>query len=486
MQGKKFKYYLKNKAGLYYYIDNINSVQLTPVKIELQNSPEKWQDIACSLIHKEKYKSNHASISTPFAFNLSSKKILDWVAIYEGQQGYLEIVIEQQVPDNFSYAFLYSGKLDFKTYSYGEHESVCTINQNDLLEILSAKEDVVLEFPLTPSNSVDVLMDGINLHYKTDYLVSDGDNPLFGSHIVELIDVSNENQYAVGTKRTKFNLPTIPNLGNTGQHFYAAGINGNVNIAFDFTARIYWGNVGISIPPAISINYLIWKRQTDGNFVFVTSLYSQSGITNVFGVNSKVHTIQGNVNINVVAGELLYFWFLPNGMNGAFDFCGVDYSGTTMEFRLDTVQRSPQTIHKGMRPHILWQEIVTKATNNEYSGVSPFLQQSSIILIPGTSLRKDNVITLQTTIKDFLQYCYVNELAVITNTTNNTGTIDNFLTTFQNQASMSLGLVRDMEWKFSPRHTISSVKVGYNNIDFGVDGQINGKSCVRYCKPLYF
>jgi hypothetical protein len=479
MQGDKFKYYCKNKAGLYYYIDNLDSVQLSVTKRELPEAPDKWKEIAASLINKVKYKSNHVNISTPFEFVGLNKKILDYIAIYEGQQGYLYFEIEKQVPDNFSYAPLFSGKLDFKTYSYGEFGSTCTINDNDFLEILSSKEDVVLDIPLTPANSVDILMDGINLHYPTEYLVGNGDNPLFGTHTVELIQVANENQYASETERIKFELPANPNLGLTNQYFYSAGVNATVNIKFDFTVRVYWGSVIQPIPPAISLNYLIWKRLTNGTMISVINIYSQSSIINVFGVNSKVHHVQGDVNINVLAGERLYFWGFGNGANGANDFMGFEYFGTTMEFRLDTIQRSPATIHKAIRPHVLWGEIVNRVTNGEYTGVSPFLQQSTNILIPGTSLRKDAVVSVQTTVKEFLQYCYVNEFAVIKDIGTNTATIDNFKDTYLNQMSVNLGRVRDFTWDFSKQHTISSVKVGYNNIDFGVDGQINGKSCVH-------
>ncbi len=475
MTGNKFKYYIQNSQNYYYYIDNLNTVQLNIVPVELVHTPKGWQELMCGLIHNEKRKGNFTKITTPLNFVLDGKKILDYIAIFEGVNATAIFKIEIQDPNDFTYTTFFDGTIDFQQYSYGEHYSTANIKENTLLDIIEAKESVVYEIPLTSNNSIDILMDGINLVYKTLYLVDEGYSTINyynrGSHIVAMVDIDNENPYFKDTSRVTF-TGNNTNVPPTNQPFYQTPINGVLNISFNFSATVKWDLPGIGVPPACSISWVIMILKANGT-IQTQSIYNKTGSNNVFGTGIKKHTIQGSLTLNLSARDNVYHYFFFG--NGQPEGCVTTYEGTTMEFIIKAKQSSPATYHKAILPHILWNELLQKATYNKYTGVSSYLQSRTQILIPGSSLRKDEKISVQTTIADFLKYCYVNHLGVITDVGNNQGEINFIGDTFLNTQSVSLGLVASLSTEFSKQHLIGTIKVGYENIDLGVDGQINGK-----------
>lgn len=484
MQGPKFKFYIKNKEGLYYFVDDLDTVQLSVTKKEIVHAPKGWQSMLASLITNEKYKGNFKKVSTPFQFVLDGKKIVDYIAVYEGTQGYAEFIIERQVPDDFSYTLFFSGTLDYADkYSYGDVFSVCNIREINLIDILDAKENVVYEIPLTDTNSGFIQIDGINLHYKTLYTILDGFGSSLsyytGRHIVEFLAASNENQYANETKRTKYTNHSRPDIIGTNQPFYEARrVPGGVEIKYDFKVFVKWTD-GSSVPgPGSQLRYDIYKTKADGSFQN-NVIYTVIGQDNIFGISylsGKLHHIEGTVFISVEPGDNLYLCCNPSGMTGSTQPCAFTYQDQPAEFIVDTYQRTPATLHRFIYPWKIWQELVYKATDGQYGGISQYLfLDENRILIPGSALRKDDVISVKTTISKFLKYCYVNHLAVLSDTSGNNGVLDYLGNCFLPDESMDVGEIADFNWEFSKEHIIGSIKVGYENMDLGVDDQVNGK-----------
>lgn len=486
MQGDKFLFYIRNREGYYYFVDELNTVQLSipTVPRPLQHANKGWMEMVAAIIRNEKYRGNFKKITTPLQFVLDGKKILDNIAAYEGSQAYANFVIEQRVPDDFSYTLFFDGTIDFyDSYRFGEVYSTANIREQTLLDVLDAKENVVLEIPLTADNSVDIQIDGVNLHYKTLYTVTDGfgDTAQYytGRHVVELVAASNENPNARETKRTKFPVGTVPPLlRNTGQPFYKAPVNGTLKIDYNYSAFVKWLNTGVVPGPASNFTYVIRNLHAD-NTDTAYIIYTANGQTNVFGVSylsGKMHTVQGQINIPVIPGDEVYFYCAVNNMNLDGQACLVTYQDSPAEFILDTFQREPATLHKGIRPYKLFQELITKISDGRFGGVSPFLfNDNRKILIPGSALRKDDIISVKTTIAKFLKYCYVNHLAVITDAMGNNAEMKAVWETYLDSECMDLSEVNEFEWAYSKQHMIGSIKVGYENIDIGVDDQVNGK-----------
>lgn len=209
MQGPLYKIYFKNSQGYWLYQDELGTIQFSVSKRPVRNAPDGWTDIVASIIRNKQYKGCFRKVATPLKFTGDGKAIIDHIAVYEGVNALVEMIIEEQQPENFDYQLFFYGTLDFKNgYNYSDDYSMVNIRETILIDILDAKKDMVYSISLTDENSEWIQLDGIKLLYKSEYLISDsfGTSSSWntGRHIVELLKVTNENPYSLETKRTKY------------------------------------------------------------------------------------------------------------------------------------------------------------------------------------------------------------------------------------------------------------------------------------------
>lgn len=485
MQGPRYKLYIRNSQGYWLYRDETGSIQFSSEKRAIVNAPDGWMQMIASVIRNKTYRACFRKVATPLKFTGDGKDIIDHIAVYEGVNAFVELIIEVQKPENFDYELFFNGTMDFKSgYSYGEDYSTINIKEIRLIDILEAKKDVVYSIPLTTDNSGLIQMDGLDLLYKTEYIISDGFGTSSswntGRHIVELIAASNENPYANETTRTKWSGFNV-DLPATKAPFYRSQVKGRIKITYNLRINIVWIDSGSVPGPGSDYRLRIIVGKANGTFVgpFANDIYRVSGQDNVFGVSylsGKWHDVNGIFYLDVEPGDTVYFAAFPTGMAADAEPCRTTYATSPAEFTVESTQRAPATLHRFIKPWQLWQELIYKATDGKYSGVSPFLfNNMNQLLLPGSSLRMDNEVVLQTTIADFLKYCWVNLRAVIKDVSGNNAYIDDYAQTFKQTIAESVGLIKDFEWEFDEDALVSSIVVGYENIDFGVDGQINGK-----------
>ncbi len=477
-----YQYYFKNKAGWYYYVDSLDSVQVTQTKTPLVAAPKGWADLLAGIYHNKKYRGNFKKVSSSLQFVRDGKRILDSIATYDGWQGYLAIEIHLLNPEDYNHQLMLDGTIDFKSYEFGEYTSTAAIRESSLIDILDTNDDVPVDIPLTADNSGVIQLDGINLQYKTEFLVNDG-TPIpssstwnTGRHVAEFVSTINENPYSRDTVRTKYNSHPV-DVSGTGQPFFDSDINSILYIDYDFYVNAAWAASGTAPGPTSALRFDVLRQQSDGQY-FNNIIYSAIGQDDVFSVSynsGKRHHIVGSLQINVKTADKLFLCCNPSGMVGNAQAAIFTYEGDG-KFNIRTIQRAKPTRHRFIKPWRLWQELVTRITNGEYSGISPYLQANdNLVLIPGTALRRETEPKIQTTVKDFLKYCHVNHLAGMVEIAGKNGEIKHLQTTYQPGISMSLSLVKDFRWRFNNEKMITKIPVGYPNQDFGVDGQINGK-----------
>ena len=485
MQGPLYKIYFRNSQGYYLFQDELGTIQFSADKRAIVNAPDGWMQMVASIIRNKTYKGCFRKVATPLKFVGDGKAIIDYIAVYEGVNAFVELIIEVQTPENFGYELFFHGTMDFEEgYQYGIDFSTINIREVLMLDLIEAKKDVVYSIPLTDENSGWIQMDGLNLLYKTLYIVSDSfgttSNWNTGRHIVELIEASNENPYARPTVRTKYdNHPA--DLFGTGQPFYTSQVKATIKITYNFKIRATWLNSGTIPGPGSLLRFRITTRKPDGTYIsnLDNDIFTVSGQDNVFSVSylsGKDHEISGVYYATVNAGESLYLSCLTQNMALNGEACQVSYYPQPAEISVESVQRAPATLHRFIRPWKVWQELMYKASDGKYSGTSPFLfNDMHQVLLPGTSLRKDPNPVLQTKISDFLKYVWVNKRGVIKDVSGNNALIAEYSETYKPGEFENMGEVSDFRWEFDKDALVSSIVVGYENIDFGVDGQINGR-----------
>jgi hypothetical protein len=475
MQPNTYQFFLKNKAGQYFYIDESDTLAITATPTEIVE-PKGWNEMIGEMMSVPKYKGNFKKVTTPLSFVKNGKRIIDYLAITQGTQAFCDIVINVFDADALAYDIFFNGRIDFSPSSLVVEEfyTKANINELTLIDILDAKDSVEIEIPLTPANSVDVVIDGVGLTNKTVFGVNEGyasGNASYykGSHIAKLISVRNENATARDTERVKvFGTATNSELDGSGNHFYLAEENTTLNFSYDFKAIATYSGGGSFTG---TFRYEIRVVRPNNATEFTTIIYSRTGSAAVF---VPEHLISGTVTVNVIANDKIYFVCILDGAND--ENVKVTYPVYANEFSFFTVRQRPATSHKGIRPFKLLAELVAKVTDNEYAANSNYLAADlGTVLIPGSSLRQDANVSIKTTIRDFLKYCYVNHLAVLTDVVSGTAEMKHIKDTFINSEFINLGTVADLSWRFASERMVSTIKVGYENLDLGVDGQTNGK-----------
>lgn len=492
MQGPKYNIYIRNKQGYWLYEDELFTIQFSETKRPVVHAPDGWMNLIASIIRNKEYKGCFRKVATPIKFVKDGKAIIDHIAVYEGVNAYVELIIEVQKPENFDYELFFHGTMDFKEgYEYGEDYSTVNIREILLIDLIEAKKDVVYSIPLTDDNSGWIQMDGVELAYRTEYGILDGfgGDALWnnGNHLVEILAFTNENGATYeSVPRTKLPYTSFEDMYNavyaSGKHFYETDVKARVEFKFDFKINVrYTGGV---VPPNANfqLTYVVNKRSANG----VSSsaiIYDAVGRDNVFNplyvaTGGRDHEIKGTAVLDIMPGDKLYFVCSasPLGFSGGSENMEITYAADPALFSVTAFQKRPATLHRFIRLWKLWQELMYKASDGKYSGTSPYLfQDDNMVLLSGNSLRRESEQAIQTTIAHFLEFVWVNKRGVIKDVSGNNALIAEYSETFKAITNEHLGEVSEFKWSFDKDALISAIEVGYENIDFGVDGQINGK-----------
>jgi hypothetical protein len=464
-----FKYYILNNIGEYYSVDRFNTITTVVAPVPLTDTPKGWESILCGIEKSDKYKGTFSKISTPLNFVGDGKLIIDYILLNEGPGGYAKLKIETKDKAGLGYVTLFDGKIDLQQPNVLESATTANIRENNLTDILEAKDDVVYEIILDGSNSVDVQLDGVTIIYNTEFLVTGeayNDNA-----VVALNEISSENSNTVSTSMVNYGAfpASVP---ATNEPFYFANESASLVFNYDFQCSGNWNLAGTPPPPnpASAFSFSILIEYAAGGFLD-TVIYSVSGAGPVYAT----HNITGTNTLAVSPGDRVYLCCNLFPTNDRL-FIVVNYDPTmNSEFSVKSGLRKNPTLHKGILTDILWNELIKKASVNEYTGISYILNNSDHVLLPGSALRNETVVSIKTSIKKFLQYCYVNHLAVLNDDSGNVANIGSYLECFDNSNELTnLGTVSGLQLNVDNSVQYTSIKVGYENIDIGIN-IANGK-----------
>jgi len=167
----KFRFYIQNKAGLYYYM-NGNVVSLTATKTALKYAPENWDITQLDWERGFKYHGIVRKTSTSFQFHKDSASILRSIYYTSGVNGYAKFVIEifNNTLSVQNYQLLYDGEINFVSYRSTLYGVQSEVIEGGFLNKLESREDTNYDIDLyTNPNQIWVKMDGINLQEICHY-----------------------------------------------------------------------------------------------------------------------------------------------------------------------------------------------------------------------------------------------------------------------------------------------------------------------------
>lgn len=191
-----YKYYLRNRDGLYLYIDNSTGSVLTSIApLPLVNSPEGWDKQAIKFGRDEELWGVFQGISGTLKFRGDGKKILETIYYTNSRypynpaadfEAYCQLVIEKRndgATQRWAYDTWFRGSFDFSELTQDEDEDGNFIQilvvENDLKQIFDANKETKYEIPLTGIPEEDtILMQGVSLEASYEWLASNSEAPI--------------------------------------------------------------------------------------------------------------------------------------------------------------------------------------------------------------------------------------------------------------------------------------------------------------------
>jgi hypothetical protein len=194
-QGKKHIYFLRNETGLFYYWSNgVANTISTPTP--LQYAPDGWRDISVHIQRNSTYFAVDRVFTNPLDFVEDGAQILKYHYYKFGVKSKLYLVIAKEIlfidatHYGFYYTNLYTGQIDFSTFSHQGPKVVAQIMEGDPVKQLRAYENVKYEIPLTVEDTIKVKMDGIMLRETINWRVIPGITS--GPHEIAMVYINRE------------------------------------------------------------------------------------------------------------------------------------------------------------------------------------------------------------------------------------------------------------------------------------------------------
>lgn len=390
MSLKKFLYYLIKDDGRSAEVVN-DVVTYSGQPKPLPQTPDGWQQI---LLAWERSIEKHGLItkfSLPLGFIRNGARIIRDALYKETIEAKLLLLIQKlelvltPTTYNWVYKYFFRGELDM-SQTEDELDIVnVPILESELTRLVKANEKTVYEFAMNDVRAVNVLMDGINLHLKLNYLILE--NTYTADSLIGVAFVDSE-----GT-----------NLGIAGFTIAQQAIPGDLTTSLEYflitteaqTFRVY-GKLMFSfnvLYTGIAPFFDVEIRSSLGN---TTNL----GTVTLPNPGTEINIDQ---TISGSAGEKFFLIintsFFANILSGDLIF-------SESKLYIETKNRFKTTYIKAFKRFDLFKMLVGRITGNENYAISQLCQDfNNEVITCGDAVRGIETATLKTSLSDFFDDC---------------------------------------------------------------------------------
>lgn len=430
----KFKYYLLNASGDYYYIDSNGNVDTTSTKTELQDSPSNWHDFSVTFTRDMVYYGLLRSMSNRVIFTWDAAKILRSIYYADGQaysNAYAMFVIEKRIDyaNKWDYYEFYRAEVDFSkdlrdsTDEDGRFFEVGLLRRS-AYEAIQNNEGTKYNIPFA-SNDATVLLDGILLdalyRYQTGDLTASGAVPVrpigssaqqgyiipLGFYSYETTEYFRSFIFAQSQTLETYLLSTTPNDAN---RFMASSVDFSADATITGTINVDCNSMELQMV------VLFLEKDMAANTTASTTLFTSANLT------GSSNDVSFTVNPTFTFKKDNFSYFIEIRFNRILGSSLLDAGVIVKSFNMDLNVREklPETTPKTKRYGKLLEEILTNVGDGNYTFFSNYLSQSftdaqlntggnynnapyHTRVTTGNTLRGINGDTFKTTLRDCMQ-----------------------------------------------------------------------------------
>jgi hypothetical protein len=484
----KFRFYIQNKAGLYYYL-NGNVVALTSTKTPLNYAPQNWDITQLDWERGFKYHGIVRKTSTSFEFHKDSATILRSIYYASGVNGYAKFVIEI-FNDSLAvqnYQLLYDGEINFVSYRSTLYGVKSEIIEGGFLNKLESRASTNYEIDLFNNpNQIWVKMDGINFEFRIKWTSTSGIT-LFKN----LAQEAKVGLTVLSYEGTNLNYGTYDSIptNNPSQNFNELKLLQNISGVPQTNTLVYNANFNTFIPTVPGgdgyIQVLMAIVNSSNTIVSINVIY-QDPVLLLQG-QSKVTNLPISWTFTLNNGDYIFvFYRVRNVADTANRGAIFTELGSSMDFTFPNKQKT--TYIKCLRPKYVFSELINKIGDNTTTADSQLLDLNEDKVITSfDSIRNLPNSKLNTNFDDFyksmnniyntcLSYDKVNDLVLLEE--------KNYVYDNSNTV-LNLGEISEFEIIPHNNDLFSKLEASYKNYDYD---NVNGKdefNCLNeFLSPL--
>lgn len=277
----------------------------------------------------------------------------------------------------FWYKKIFRGAVDWPTFVHDGTKVTCTTLEDGMAKHLKANDKTLFEFPMVDLEAVFVKLDGINLHEKLNYIAVDGLHISVGvgnGQILPFLFINNEGN----STGVLYQSQNYVNVSGGSDPFTASEFNyilHNANstpVTFTFTGVLEM----ICTARTASIASVTFRAGVSKNGVSVSS--QQIGGNNYIPTLGVTTSLPVAFTMTLGAGETGFIYAMSNltGTVAKYQFT------PNTKLSAKYITRFPATYCRAFRPQTLFQKLIDKVTNGEFSAdISPFLEENKTMVI---------------------------------------------------------------------------------------------------------
>lgn len=487
MQGRDFIYFLfdENNNSYYAYGDTVLlSGSLKP----LEFTPNGWTKIQIQNQRNPTYFALDRSFSVPLEYLKDGGQILKHIYYNFGVEAKVNMAICEQrlfidaTHYGFYYTLLYRGEIDLANFKHDGPKVTVNIMEGGLVKFIKAYENTKYEIPTFVPDAVDVLMDGVELRQSTSFLLNNGSltNDL-GGHIIDLELLSTEEVQSLGaitSDRVKTGNSASALWGANSYFLLTGSQPTTITVNWDFNVFLQLAaGVGGINPTSVILQMCVLESNSATNNIPLQTL----GVHDPILLYNHTHHFSGSFTTTIPANRRLLLYMTAT-QNRDFTYFTYDNDG---DFSISYTYTHHPTNIKGLRPLYVFQQLISKISNGQYTAQSTFLQSiQDVVVTCGDAIRRIDGSVIKTSLRDFFT-SYSSDFGLGLGMMGNTLRLEEKAFWVQYTDVIDLGEVSKM--KVSPANDllINNIKIGSPNQDYDdVNGKQEFNTTHEYSAPI--
>lgn len=344
----------------------------------LPNAPIGWEENIIRWSRSEFYYGMIRSFSVPLKFVLDGAWILRTGFYTYGIRGNALLTIEELNLATWGYELIYSGDIDFSTFTDSLTEVTVTAMEGGLSANIKAYENVKYTIPLNVPDAVDIQLTGLKLLESALFLFTPAISypiTLNNQVIFDLQLIQNETQSIVpSVQQVDWQSlgvpPPTPNLTANEGWFYRANGAGTINVKGFVSGQ----------------NFMIYIR--DETYAIIETIGGS--------VDGSDFNINFDYDISVTDGQRLFITGTTFTVGGGPQITDGEFTGS-----FTTI--APDTMCKALRPKYLFEQLLLRMNQGAPVSIQSFLldEWEQLCITSGVAIRELENPVIITSFKDF-------------------------------------------------------------------------------------